>query len=736
MGVRGLTTYINTNQDIFMKKFYIYNTKLIIDGLSLTSQLYRSLNCFSAFGGDYDKYADFVRKFFKNLKRCNVEPYVIFDGSYERKKIKTVFSRLRSKLKNASRLDPVTQDSLQIFPLLLRDVFRDVLAEMDVPYMICEFEADDEIASLARHLNCPVLSYDSDFFIYNVLYIPFNTLEIKSKPINIEGESKHCMKCKIFKVQNLTEHFEIKDDVLPLLAILLGNDYIEKRVFQKFFSQLKLKKFKKRNNSQQRSIHTLFQWLQNETLETAIVKILGRVKNNEKKKVLQIIRKGIEGYNRKKCQSLSYFNVSSDKNESNEYDDIEMKIEKILNLEATSVGDSNENCEDCESSTEEGTEDEEDDNDVDQLVQENTESNADTILPEWFHSKVQNNLIPFSFLNLYTNHIYFCSPQADDYSDDDPFICTLPILRYAFDLLTDSEYDYCVYIGREKCMYKKMFIETDMSIESFADKKFCNLTLEELHQCFYHFLRTKMPKLDTAMISLLPASFQLFMISMLWWISTCNVPNTHVHSLLVSYMILEVIDEKTGGARGHFLFNSKHAKKLEQLRSELPSDLVMDELFLNKNKVQYDDCLLAASILLKHFEIDDSIRKKPKTYDVQRIHSFAQFQCCLLQFNSLNTLCGLPYEKTVYHKCYNGTLIYNLALKMEKQTDPELFITQYLIGASSLLLYYKSMCSILNSLLDKICIKPIVKMPKKKKRVQKKVDEIEELLKGLEIDVL
>lgn len=202
---------------------------------------------------------------------------------------------------------------------------------------------------------------------------------------------------------------------------------------------------------------------------------------------------------------------------------------------------------------------------------------------------------------------------------------------------------------------------------------------------------------------------------------------------------MEVIDEKTGTARGHFHFNNKNSKKLDDLRKKSSTPLDIDnDLYLNKNKVQYDDCLLAASILLKHFEIDDSIRKKPKSYDVQRVHSFAQFQCCLQQFNSLNILCGLPYAKTIYHKCYNGTYVYNLALKMEKQSDPEQFISQYLQGATSLLLYYKSICSVLCTLMDQICVKPALLpvLPKKKRKSKKAFDEIDELLKGLQIDVV
>jgi len=37
----------------------------------------------------------------------------------------------------------------------------------------------DDLSALARKLNCPVLSYDSDFYIHNVKYIPLITLTVK-----------------------------------------------------------------------------------------------------------------------------------------------------------------------------------------------------------------------------------------------------------------------------------------------------------------------------------------------------------------------------------------------------------------------------------------------------------------------------------------------------------------------------------------------------------------------------
>ncbi|CAB3231457.1 unnamed protein product [Arctia plantaginis] len=731
MGVRGLTTYINYNEHAFLQEFLLHDCCLIIDGHSLCAQLYRLLNSFSAFGGDYDKIANYVRNFFKSLRKCNVTPYVLFDGSYERRKLKTAYSRLKSKIFGASKLDPVTQGSIQIFPLLLRDVFREALSDMNVPYTVCEFEADDEIAAMARHLDCPVLSYDSDFFIYNVLYIPFNTLEFKPRPVDVDGSKKMAMECKIYRVEHMISNFGgLKEELLPLLATLLGNDFVKKRVFNKFFSQLKLPKTKKKFNDQQRCIHGLFKWLQNESLDSAIAKILGRLKKKQKNKVLFIIKRSIDGYNSKHCRSLKYFNLPEVEVAQSDWqppEDIDQEISS-----SDDIDDEEDNNDHQSSENDVSSEEEIEDEETDQLV---------LGLPEWFAEGIRREYIPRSYINLYTHHLYFCSPQAEDYYDEDSFLCCLPLVRYAFDLLTDFSQEHFIYVSREKNTgYKRIFVDKELSIARPYDDIFSQLTEEQRKLCFNHFLKEQMPKLDVTAIDILPANFRIFFLAMLWWVGKCEVPLGSIHSLLMSYTMLEAVDEKTGTFRGHKQFQNNYSKKIEELKvNSIPFIYNKEELFLNKNKVQYEDSLLAANALLKHFELDDKLNKKPKTYDTRKMHMFAQFQCCLMQFNCLNTLCCSPFESTKYSKSFNGTFVYNVAVKLENQADPKNFFEQYLKGATTVLMFYKSLCSIYEKCAEQMNLTTSKWMGKKKGRRKKTnvdEDEINFIVKGFESEVI
>lgn len=82
------------------------------------------------------------------------------------KKFDTLCQRLQCKIRDADSLSQGRSKS--VLPILIRDVFVQVLSERGVPLVQCPFEADREIACLAHQWNCPVLTNDSDFFIFDL----------------------------------------------------------------------------------------------------------------------------------------------------------------------------------------------------------------------------------------------------------------------------------------------------------------------------------------------------------------------------------------------------------------------------------------------------------------------------------------------------------------------------------------------------------------------------------------
>lgn len=275
MGVRGLTTFIKNNEKRYFKNYKLHGCKVLLDGNSIASNLYIWSNLESAFGGDYDKFAKYVKEFFKLFRKCDISPLVIFDGGYEQRKLKTVYQRMRDKFLSARNVQPFS-GSVN-FPLFMRIVFREVLTELNIPFCQSDFEADDELAALARQLECPVISYDSDFYIYDVLYIPFPTVSLqaeafKENALAKEANPKYYLECKVYNVDDFIQSFGGLDkNMLPILAALLGNDYIRRSVFKAFYTNLKIPKGKTKPT--QRRIQAVIEWLRNETFDSAITKV-------------------------------------------------------------------------------------------------------------------------------------------------------------------------------------------------------------------------------------------------------------------------------------------------------------------------------------------------------------------------------------------------------------------------------------------------------------------------------
>ncbi|XP_066140986.1 protein asteroid-like [Euwallacea fornicatus] len=303
MGIQGFTKFINDRAEDYFENYELRDCKLIIDGHSVSCQLYnwkhwqfdaRSLNCY---GGDYDKYACIVEKFFGMFKDVRVKPIVVFDGGFEQRKLPTIISRMQDKINIAEQLDPVfevKQPNKVVFPLFLREAFKDILRKLDVEMVMCEYEGDTEIASIARSLDCPVLTFDSDYFLFGAQYIPFKTLDSKVTSVgNWRTGPYKCISCKIYKIEKFLESFPgLQLNTLHLLPVLLGNDYIDSHLFNPFLCSIGIA-----NVSHQSKIKMVLGWLKSQTPEKAVQFILNSFSNKKERLfVLNKIEKIVASY--------------------------------------------------------------------------------------------------------------------------------------------------------------------------------------------------------------------------------------------------------------------------------------------------------------------------------------------------------------------------------------------------------------------------------------------------------
>ena len=118
---------------------------------------------------------------------------------------------------------------------------------------------------------------------------------------------------------------------------MLGNDFISRRWFNKFYRNVRKRKgqkSKKNLSPQQKRIHSLLNWLQHETLHSAIKKILECVKQYQRPKLWNQIKIAMSGYRLEKSKSYEYFGFVDEVEEFEESNILDMTLDEIMNYES------------------------------------------------------------------------------------------------------------------------------------------------------------------------------------------------------------------------------------------------------------------------------------------------------------------------------------------------------------------------------------------------------------------
>ncbi|XP_066483323.1 protein asteroid homolog 1 isoform X2 [Tiliqua scincoides] len=310
MGIHGLMSYVGEHKEFFVD-LQLRNTKIIIDGSNLFHRLYFDSDLDMRRGGDYDSFTDIVHKFFETLALCNIQPYVVLDGGRDMwdKKLTTIKERMQDKIRSAYSLSRGGGGS--VLPLLTRDVFKQSLIQLQVPFVQCFSEADRSIVSLANQLNCPVLTTDSDFCIFDLSagYCPLNYFQWRN--ICTGKDSKDCyIPARCFLLERFCRHFSnMNKTLLPLFAVVNGNDYISLPAMERFFSKVRLPVGRSSlTGRKQVRIQGLLNWLSHfADPAEAVDNILQYLQMHEKEKVRQILCSAMEEYEPSKVNLEDFF---------------------------------------------------------------------------------------------------------------------------------------------------------------------------------------------------------------------------------------------------------------------------------------------------------------------------------------------------------------------------------------------------------------------------------------------
>ena len=263
MGVKWLLTYVNNNEilqkvELSLLAGKVFNEtgkkpKLLCDFFNLTNLFWvppvQALitsddypEYTKMYGGDFHLFADRVQCFVSALNHIGIEPIFFVDGprgsddNFEGK-IPILKQRDESRLHSTEMMQRVCEGSLPTYhhfschhSIMIRQLLMTLL-KTGAKVVFCSGEADPEIIGYAQshEETCGVLSSDSDFAITSgCVMFPIESFDLKGtlglNSVLIDDTPGEIV-CEVVCPRDVATHLGIRQNQLPDLAALCGNDY-------------------------------------------------------------------------------------------------------------------------------------------------------------------------------------------------------------------------------------------------------------------------------------------------------------------------------------------------------------------------------------------------------------------------------------------------------------------------------------------------------------------------------
>ncbi|XP_078049084.1 protein asteroid-like [Augochlora pura] len=689
MGVRGLMSFMNTYGNSCHENHELQDTYLVIDGSNVSYQIYYRcavLTCI--FGGNYDVYEEAVSKFFDNLLECNVTPLVLLDGAYNISKIDTVLDRSKQRLENVMTLirNP-TEDNVP--PLLMTVVFVQVLRKKNIRHARCMFEADGPIASLAKLLNCPVLSFDSDFYIHGTLYIPFDRLgdDVVKTP------SGKAIRCQLYRYEHFLRIFKgLTHHTLSLAATILRKDTtIKPALLKNFFS-----KFEEHARGRCQIIYQTFTLLSQFTVDEAIAEILIGIPKSMRHRVLDAIESHINDYT---CINLPE----------------EVLVPLIIaKFPEDSTTPAYKFTKDIDSLPFRGKYSEEDLGTIDKnnmivirnILLEHTKSqNGNDLiidrLPRWFVDEVAKAELSTALISYILKHTSVLPIQIENLDRPSSSLTSLKIVSVTYGLLSsliDDRRTYMKYVFRDQNMnFVCNALEGTQTVPLLILR---DLPLGTRREILNDVLGIKNMK---CVDELLP-EWKLYIGCIKYWTDQEKLYKSHkcyVYSIIIC-ILYNIVISRVGNHRfihsfqdayGSLIPLSRNRRQACRNKFKISTDITIVKA---RSEINMKDCLLTLPFFIQHsnvqlgkiFEIDMSI-----------VHAFAEFQMSLLAAIDLNALLGRPYREPNVANLFNGTFLYNVCKYLQTSNDVDECVNDIFENAPTFLRLFNLLFSKINPFL-------------------------------------
>lgn len=669
MGVRGLSSFFSLNPDLSDWR-NLRSTKLVVDGNNLIYMIYFTSNLECVYGGDYDGYATAVRNYFAAFKACDIEVILVFDGGHDisNRKLKTAQHRLQERLATAKAIAKTGAPNLKILPILAHEVFKDVVRELGIPVLQCSFEADEEIAAIANHYQCPVASQDSDFYIFNIEggFVRLDSISTSPQTVLTEaGEKVNVLSCRWYHVDNLLCHFPgFEKSMLPLFATLMGNDFVNGHLFEAFFSRIALPRLRSKKlkiSKQHSKMVGLLYWLSSTDAESALAQIVQTLKAPNREHSAKIISDAVARY--EMCSSPF--------------------VDKLKNGTAMVLSD--------------GT---------------------DTTFPDWFSERFFCGVLNPYLLNIAAVHKVFHLTQIDCFDLESSYACSLSLRRALYGLVLsvnakDGEMASVEEFDREGRNITRRFVEPVSDASGYGKlprlEEIPTLTPEVRKELFGCIFDTKVPQDEC------PESLHGLFAVICFWLknSKLKVNENLLRSFLLGIVLLKLLPRTKLSSR-------KASEKLKFLKHgcTVRSREGIGDILVGVEEQLNQDILSHVNKSFSKFFIRPT-HNHAKLFDSELVYMVSQLQTCLLFGRFLNKLLLEPCKNIEFHKVLNGTFLYNFTKELDGRSNPDLFIAEYLGRGTALEVEFSLFYKRVRGLLPDDCFRPKLLVGKKKKKKEK-----------------
>ena len=200
---------------------------MIVDGYSLCHELYLDSGADNVHGGDYVSFSKYIERFLNCLLQNEIKPYVVFDGIDADQSKKGTHDKRRKD--NARRVQDLLKGNTTTsrgdyyLPYLARLVMIEAVVRVlsEECLYVADGDADTVIATLAISRNCPVLSLDSDFYIFPISkgYISYT---------DMRWDETKSVEAQIFYYKDFAKQYNIRDpQLLIMLPAILGDSMLQ-----------------------------------------------------------------------------------------------------------------------------------------------------------------------------------------------------------------------------------------------------------------------------------------------------------------------------------------------------------------------------------------------------------------------------------------------------------------------------------------------------------------------------